>query len=259
VNGIDPTGMFTLPEINVTALIQSILFTLNLFGAVYHARQMAISTVQVYNQWVMGDFWGGLPYIVLAILHGAFCVLNIIGMVTAMKPPPSGAVMPALAGVGAAGSQQFWATVISNPAWAGWVVKTVGPAAMSAYCFMSKNTEVGQESSFDREGPVEDHHKVPHGNKGYKFHKHPLFRKAGWTKEMLEKDPRNRMLLGSHRGRHWGSYLEEVWGMANHKYETLGTGGKAAANRAVLELLDELEKDIIEGRLKPYERNVWPP
>ena len=258
VNNIDPSGEMNIPEINITVAIQSVLFTINLFSAVYHARGIAVSFQALYNRWAVGDFWGGIPYIVISILHGFFLILNMIGMNASMTPPPSGPV-PAMVGVGATGAGQFWVTATSNPAMAGWIVKTVGPAAMSAYiAFFANRGNSGSGSSRSSSSNSQDHHKIPLDSKTYNYSDHPLVKKAGWTEADIDKDPANILRLGNHAGRHSSAYHRAIREMLDEAHTSVIGKGQGAAEKALLKVLNQIDKDIANGTLKPYiNKDVW--
>jgi len=252
INNIDPSGEFSLSEINVTAAIQATMMAMNVTGAVYHAKGLGVSVVGLWNAWAMGDFWGGLPHVVMGAIHGGGLAMNIAGMIGSMTPPPSASMSAlVLSGGGAAATERFWTVVISNPQLAGWVIKSIAPPAFSAYIvFMSRSGG----------GSAESHHKVPPGNKKYAHENHPLVKKAGWTKKDIERNPRNQLLLDNHHGRHVDSYHESVNEILNKGLRRVGKGGRSEAERELLKALDEIERQIIDGTLKPYKsKDVYVP
>jgi|GEM_PF-5766104 len=247
LNGIDPTGQFYLSEINVTAAIQSVLITMNAAGAIYHAKNLVASTVNVYNAWSDGDFWGSLPDVVMGVVHGTGLAFNIAGMIGSITPPPA-AQMPALAlsGGGTLVAERFWTVVVSNPQLAGWVIKRVAPPAFSAYMALTSRSS---------RGSVEIHHKAPYGNKEYDFQNHPLVKKSGVD---LKKDPRNQMLLGNHRGRHSSAYLKAIKKLLDEANKTIR--GKQNAIEVLNNIYVEIENLIADGTLQPYvNKDVYVP
>jgi len=250
VNGIDSSGLFfSLSSINFTVLIQATLVSLNVMGVVYHARNAVVSVVNLINAWSVGDFWAGLAYIAIAAMHGLGLVMNVAGICTGLKPPPSAGI-PALAlsGGGAASIDKIWTIVTSNPQLARWVVRTVGPIAFSAFIvFASKSSGASAEW----------HHKVSPETKKYDFKNHKLVKKAGWTEDTLRNDSRNGMLLYNHKGRHLDKYHQEVKRMLDEAYERVGTGGKIKAERELSKVLDRIEERIENKTLNPCSRDVW--
>ena len=249
INGTDSTGEFDISDITVAEMIQATLFTMNFCGAVYNAKQTVVSVQGLINEWSMGDFWGGMPHIIIGALHGSFTILNMIGMKASLEPPSGGGFVPALAGGGVAGETVFWSQVVAHPALAGWVVKTVAPAAMSAYiAFFESRIGGGSQS----------HHGVPLDSETYNYSDHPLVKKAGWTEEDLRKDPANIMEIGNHAGRHSKAYHEAIKRMLDEANSELSGGGREAADRALRRVLDNIREGISNGTLKPYKnKDVW--
>jgi len=254
IMGIDPSGLLNLAEINVTALIQATLMALNVTAFIYNVRESVKSTINALNSFMQGDFWDGLAYIVVAAIHGSFAVLNAFGIMSCLiGPPPPMASALSLSGGGAT---VFWSKVVANPALGLWVVKQVAPVAFTGYLVMMSGSAGGEISS-SREGDIENHHRVPHSNKDYDFQNHPLLKQA---KVNLKKEPGNIMRLGNHHGRHSKAYLDGVKNMLDEAYPGVANQGEEEAKRALKEVYNNIDKEIANGRLKPYiNKDVWKP
>jgi len=251
INNCDPLGLMSLPEINVAGLIQTALFMINVAGFVYHAGMVGKSIFGVVTAFLRGDFWDGLAHVVNAIVNGIFAALSMVGMRAALIPPapPCGAPALALAGGGAAAVGGYWTVIMANKQLAWWVIEQVAPAAFNAYLFMSKSS--------NGEGSVESHHGVPYNNKTYDHQNHPLVKQALVD---LEKDPRNRMLLGNHGGRHSSEYHQQIKKMLDNAYTSVAGQGVEAAKKAFYEVCDDIKSGIANGELKPYKgKDVYIP
>jgi ribosomal protein S20 len=176
-------------------------------------------------------------------LHGTLAVLNVVGMKASLDPPFTGGFAPALAGSGAAGQTAFWSRVVANPVVSQWVVKTVAPAAMTAYIAFFES----------RGGGSQWHHGVPKNSSKYNYSDHPLVKKAGWSKKELENNPANRLRLGNHAGPHSKAYHEAIKTMLDEANKKLGAGGKETAEKALKEVLGKIDEGIANGTLKPYD------
>ena len=253
VNNIDPTGMFSITTTMVVTAIRAVLFTMNAFGAAYHARGMAISGFSAYNRWVSGDFWNGLAYVVLSLVHGVGAVLNVLGMIAMSGPPPGGAVAAAFAGGGSMTVGGTWTVITSNPAVADWVLSSVAPAAYTAFiALMAKRAGMDGGSSGGSSASSQSHHKVPHENNTYEHHNHNLVKQAGWSQKDLEINPRNQMLLDNHAGPHSRPYHEAIRRMMDDAYKRVAGKGSGAAIRELNKIFDELEIGIKNGTYRPY-------
>lgn len=252
INASDPSGQMSLSEINISMVIRATLMTLNFMGAVYNFRQMGNATVKLINCWSMGDFWDGLGYLVVAIVHGLAAAMNIVGMVAGYSDPPPGAIAAlGVSGLGGVTAGAIWAKIVANPALAEWVIAQVAPLAMACYLvFMAKMVGSGAYSSG---GGSQNHHKVPLDSKRYKYSDHPLIKKAGWTEEDLKKDPANVLRLGNHGGRHSAAYHDAIREMLNQANRGLSGGGRQAAEKALRDVLKEIDRKIANGTLRPYE------
>ena len=251
VNNIDPTGQFSLTELNYTGMMRATLMAMNIYGGVYHARGVATSFTSVINAWSSGDFWGGLPHVVMGSLHGVGLVASAAGINAGLQGPPPGSV-PALATVGGGAMRAggFWVTVTSNPALAGWVIEQVAPAAYTGYMMVFAAKAGDGENA-------QNHHKVPHSNKQYRHEDHPLMKQAGWDNDSLINNPSNQMKLYNHRGRHWGQYHQAIKKMMDDAHGRVCNQGREAARNALQKIFEEIEVEIKSGELKPYEREVW--
>jgi RHS repeat-associated protein len=257
LNTIDPTGRISLSEINVSMVIQASLMTMNFMGAIYNFRRMGIAAVKLINCWSMGDFWDGLGYLVVAIVHGIAAAMNIVGMVAGYSAPPPGAIAAlSVSGLGGISAGAIWASIVANPALAEWVVTQVAPLAMTCYLvFMAKMVGSGGYSSG---GGSQNHHKVPLDSRSHKYSDHPLVKQAGWTEEDLTKDPVNVLRLGNHAGRHSSVYHQKILQMLNNAANSVAGKGQAAADKALREVLKNIDKRIADGTLRPYEnKDLW--
>lgn len=255
VNGVDPSGMFNLSEINIACAFRSTMMAMNITGGIYHARGIAISTLSLINVWGSGDFWGGLPHVVIGSLHGVGLVASASGIAAGFQGPPAGAA-PALAvaGGGALSTEQFWAIVVSNPTLARWVLDQVAPAAYSGYMAFSMRRNGGD----NYQGVQENHHKVPHSNTNYKHEDHPLMKEAGWDNDELINNPANQMKLYNHHGRHWNQYHQEIKRLMDEAYRDVAGQGQQRARERLKQLLEEIDMKIRNGELKPYKnKDVW--
>jgi hypothetical protein len=216
---------------------------------VYNAGATVNASFKAINAFIRGDFWAGLAYIVIAVVHGTLAILNAFGIRASMigPPPPMG---PALAFAGG-GSAAIWSGIVANKVFALWVIQHVAPVVFSGYLMMAKSTGGGGKSgdSSGSGGNSEDHHKVPYGNKTFDHQNHPLVKKAGVD---LKEYPENRMILENHSGRHSNAYHIEVKGMLDQALENMSGQGKGAALEAFNEVCDEIEIRIANGSLKPY-------
>jgi hypothetical protein len=231
--------------------------TLNFMGAVYNFRRMGIATVKLMNSWSAGDFWDGLGYLVVAIVHGIAAAMNIVGMVAGYSAPPPGAIAAlSVSGLGGISAGAIWASIVANPALAEWVVMQIAPLAMTAYLvFMAKMTGAGGYSSG---GGSQEHHKIPRESKRYKYSDHKLVKQAGWTESDINKDPANIVRLGNHGGRHSSAYHRAIEGMLDEAADSVAGKGRVAADKALQEVLKEIDRGLADGTLRPYEnKDVW--
>ncbi len=236
INNMDPTGYFNISEINVSLAIRSVLLTMNLTGAAYNAKGVTTSAIDLYNAWSDGDFWRGLPHVVMGAAHGTGLVMNIGGIIAGIQGPPGGtAPALALAGGGVVRGG-FWHAVVSNPQLAGWVIDQVGPIAYNAFLVLA----------------AQEHHGIPYENSKYQHEEHELMKQAELTQDDLRKMPENRMLLENHGGRHWNEYHDSIREMMNAGLRKVRGQGRDAARRELNRICDRIREDIKNGTLKPY-------
>jgi RHS repeat-associated protein len=253
VNNTDPMGTCSLGEINLTALFQATMMALNVTGLLYNIRAGTQKAFEALNAFMQGDFWGGLPYVVMAGMHGTLAVLNGLGIRASLIAPPGG-MAPALASAGGS-STAFWSAVTARPAVALWVIKQVAPVAFTAYVMLMARS--GGTGASGGSGGIQEHHKVPYGSKKFNHQNHPLVKQAGIN---LEKHARNKMLLGNHGGRHSYKYHEQIDQMLWNAYGDVAGKGKDAAKSAFDSVCQKIERDIANGTLRPYNnKDVWVP
>ena len=135
----------------------------------------------------------------------------------------------------------FWARAVASPALMEWILKYVGPTALSAYLVMARSN-------------IEEHHGIPYANKTFDFQNHPLVKKAGIN---LETDMGNKMLLANHRGRHWTLYLKAIKERLDNALAMMFKTGRSAKD-CYNDVSQGIKRDIGNGSLKPYEREVTP-
>ena len=107
----------------------------------------------------------------------------------------------------------------------------------------------------DADLQIQQHHKIPWTNQDH--WNHPLRVLSGVD---LQNDRRNFMPLGGHAGRHSPSYHASIKGMMNDAYRNLSIKDQATADKAMGEVMAQIEKDIASGSLRPYDdKEVWIP
>jgi Domain of unknown function (DUF4157)/A nuclease family of the HNH/ENDO VII superfamily with conserved AHH len=107
----------------------------------------------------------------------------------------------------------------------------------------------------DADLQIQKHHKVPWTNQDH--WNHPLRVLSGVD---LQNDPDNLMPLGGHAGRHSPTYHASIKGMMNQAYTNLSSKDQATAHEAMSKVMSEIERDIANGSLKPYDdKEVWIP
>jgi RHS repeat-associated protein len=246
IDKIDPSGnQGEIEELVVTA-IEGILFAINAVSVVNGVLGAIVFGFSAINAWMDGLFWDGCGYAIMAALNGLSAALSYMGMKASLKPPSglSGGLALAMNG----GATAVWEVAVAHPEALAWGIKVVAPAAFGVYMMM-KNGKV----------PIQEHHKVPWSNSKYDFKNHPLIKRAGVN---LEKDPRNLMDLANHAGRHSKIYLEAVLKRLDDAWASLGGNpSQAAADAKFKEVVDQIEKDISNGSLRPYNppHDVWIP
>lgn len=247
-NRHDPSGLLSLPELNLSVAIQVILFSMNVVSFVKSSFQASRCTLKALQAFIDGSFWDGVALMALAIVNGVGAALSLIGMLAALRPPPP-PLVPALAmGAGTLATSAIWTFLLNTRHLMVWVVRSLAPFAMSIFLAVSANA---------LEPPVQRHHKIPFANSEFDFQNHDLVRTAGVD---LENDTRNIMLLANHVGRHSHGYLVAVKDMLDSVWIGVAKAGAAAAREAIYGLMDDIESQIISGGLKPYStKDVWKP
>lgn len=124
----DPSGHFSLGEINVVGAIRTTLFMMNTVGAISNAKQTARYSVSAFEAISDDDPWNATLSIAGAVMHGGLTAMNVLGMKSFMAsigPPPAASF--ALAGGGAVGAGRVWQFALSNPAAKKWVFEEFVP------------------------------------------------------------------------------------------------------------------------------------
>jgi RHS repeat-associated protein len=126
INSSDPVGLSSESEITVTMAIQATLDALNIYGFASNSAQAFKYAYQGAQLIRFGDTPDGLAALTLAVVHGAFAWLNLVGLRGGGILPPPG--LPAEA-ISISGNAITLSRLITlSPELAEWAIKNLLPA-----------------------------------------------------------------------------------------------------------------------------------
>jgi RHS repeat-associated protein len=131
VNMVDPTGMDgeggVTEQLSVMT-VRTVLFAMNVGGALGNARQTIQCSVAAYQAVSDGDPWNASMAALGATIHGGLVAANVLGMraaISSIGSPPPGLLG---ASVGGAAVSGMWRVALATPTAKQWVFQEAIPA-----------------------------------------------------------------------------------------------------------------------------------
>ncbi len=141
----DPTGLFSLGELNIASFVQATSFTINLAGSVHHANKVMSYVMSAITCLTDGLLIDAALHLLAAVLHAGFACLNMIGLKAGLiPPPPSGLAGGLSVACGGSTIALMWTKVIVNPAFLAWIMKQL----ISALATLAYFTKGGHEAQW---------------------------------------------------------------------------------------------------------------
>lgn len=133
VNGIDPSGQFTINEQMMVTFIRGALLVLNVYGFVTNTFAAANNYFKSLRAFERGEILAGITYAALSVFHTGMAALNLFGIRSFIKSPPNISGGLGFSFQGGALAVSFQQLAISNPAALIWIAGELAPAVIGVF------------------------------------------------------------------------------------------------------------------------------